>query len=363
MRWDSIQNYWDSNSNILQFEVMPVSGNKEKEFLNYIHYSRGLAIMAIVARHLIFPLEETNPGLYDFLLLITGNSSILFVFISGFLFEYLLPKYNYKQYLSKKVRFVILPYLIFSIPALILYAFDLPWAQFNLESEIAGFGDYSLFHRLVMLLITGAHQWHFWFIPMITLIYLSAPILKFVDRNPLLYMVLPILIGVAVFMGRPTFAPLRSYLYFLPVYMMGMLASRYRGVMFEAMNKYKGIIWILFLFLILTSWTYLRFRNFEWLYFQKIIGAFVLLKVMKEVSSKTVKWALSLLAKYSFTIYFIHMYVHIFLRHLSITIGAYEKPDLLVFTVLVTLNLLISIFLAHLAKYFLGSRSKSLLGV
>ena len=106
-----------------------------RPFLDYIHTFRGFAIMLIVAVHLTYPIESSDPHIYRILIPIFGNSTILFVFISGFLFKYLLDKFRMKTYLRKKLSFVILPYLFMSIPALFLYALEFPYAQYNLEME------------------------------------------------------------------------------------------------------------------------------------------------------------------------------------------------------------------------------------
>src|SRR5690606_5585731 len=89
---------------------------KKPVFLNYIHYLRGLAILLIVGIHcrISFPWEhKIEARIFESLL---DNSTIIFIFISGFLFQHLfVNNFNFRKYLVKKLKFVILPYLLVSI--------------------------------------------------------------------------------------------------------------------------------------------------------------------------------------------------------------------------------------------------------
>ncbi len=199
-----------------------VNKANSRSFLNYIHYFRGFTILLIIANHLVYPLESDHPVLFRVMGMITGNSSVLFFFIAGFLFKHLLDSYQFRVYMRKKFLYVLMPYLILSIPALILYVLELPYAQYNLEAVFPAFEKRSLIFRLFILIVTGAHQWHFWFIPVIFLIYLTAPLMRLLDRFPKFYILLPFLFILAAFIGRTYFEPLKSFVYFLPVYILGM---------------------------------------------------------------------------------------------------------------------------------------------
>ncbi len=85
--------------------------------------------------------------------------------------------------------------------------------------------------QVVFMLITGKHFGPFWFIPMITLIYLIAPVLLFLDRLSWFYRYLfPIIFLAGCFLYRFGYnsSIVESFLYFLPIYIFGMWASRYR---------------------------------------------------------------------------------------------------------------------------------------
>ena len=73
----------------------------KREMLNYINVFRGLAILLIVAGHTMqFGTKGTwiNDTAFEIL---TGGTA-LFIFISGFLFQHLSDKFEYKIYLKKK---------------------------------------------------------------------------------------------------------------------------------------------------------------------------------------------------------------------------------------------------------------------
>ncbi|EPG2343022.1 TPA: acyltransferase family protein, partial [Klebsiella pneumoniae] len=88
--------------------------------LNYIHSIRGIAAFFIVLIHCnIFMSKEgmLNAFFYHFL----TEWTAIFLLISGFLFQFLLPKYEFSSFMKKKITNVILPYIIVSIPAILIY--------------------------------------------------------------------------------------------------------------------------------------------------------------------------------------------------------------------------------------------------
>ncbi|HBR2839426.1 TPA: acyltransferase family protein [Klebsiella pneumoniae] len=94
--------------------------------LNYIHSIRGIAAFFIVLIHCnIFMSKEgmLNAFFYHFL----TEWTAIFLLISGFLFQFLLPKYEFSSFMKKKITNVILPYIIVSIPAILIYLVIKPY--------------------------------------------------------------------------------------------------------------------------------------------------------------------------------------------------------------------------------------------
>lgn len=90
---------------------------QKKPMLNYINVFRGLAILLILMGHTMqFGKTGTIEKAVSFEIFAGGT--VLFVFIAGYLFQYLSYKFEFKNYLKKKWQNVIIPYIITAIPGL-----------------------------------------------------------------------------------------------------------------------------------------------------------------------------------------------------------------------------------------------------
>ena len=184
-------------------------------FLGYIHYFRALAITFIVAGHAIDAMVWSNVELGRLMRILLSNGSVLFVFIAGYLFQHLSDKLSGRKYFSSKFKNVILPYLLISIPAILISV-----TVFDQERVWPGFYDKPILQQVVMFYLTGAHLAPLWFIPMITLFYLVSPLLLQADKGRLIYMLLPVFMIVSCFVGRGL--PHESFVHFFSVYLMGL---------------------------------------------------------------------------------------------------------------------------------------------
>ena len=173
---------------------------KPKQFLNYIHNFRGVAIIFVVAGHLLLKWPADSP-VYLFFRTFWENGTVLFVFIAGYLFQHLSKKFTYKAYLQKKAENVLLPYLIVSIPILAyrLVTNDIPELTLQLHPD---FRYWAFVNKLAYYLFRGAHLQQLWFVPMIILFYIAAPVLIYIDRNPRLYYLLIFFIAVSLLVER-----------------------------------------------------------------------------------------------------------------------------------------------------------------
>jgi surface polysaccharide O-acyltransferase-like enzyme len=203
-------------------------------FLRYIHNFRGAAILLVAAAHCVALFDwEGQRWAENLLRSVSQASTILFVFVAGFLFQYLSGRFEYRRYLKSKLQNVISPYFFCSIPILV--------TQMVLErgtfDPARGFDFPTLAHNIAWNYLTGYHLLPYWFVPMISVCYLLAPLLVWMDRAQYPYWLLPGLLLVTVLVHRPVnFTHVwHSCAYFIPIYIFGMWSSR---------NKDRIMPWI-----------------------------------------------------------------------------------------------------------------------
>lgn len=172
----------------------------KKPILNYINVFRGLAILLILAGHTM-QMGKAESLTRAISREICAGGTVLFVFIAGFLFEYLSHKFEYKDYLIKKWTNVIMPYIITAIPGIIL-CFTLPMAYGN------PFYEYNPVAQIVVFLTTGrVHNVPAWFIPMIVIFFFLSKFLLKAEKRGFLFKLLPIALLITVFYPRQDIEP------------------------------------------------------------------------------------------------------------------------------------------------------------
>lgn len=222
-------------------------------FLGYIHSFRALAILFIVGGHCIdfFNWSDNSETTERLLRIFISNGSVLFVFIAGYLFQHLAIKFQFKKYYVSKLRNVILPYFLVSIPAIIIFVFFM-----QRETVWQGFYDNPPLLQGVYFYLTGMHLAPLWFVPMISLFYIISPILVIADKKQYFYWVLPITILISCLVSRGL--PHQSFIHFFSVYLFGMYFSHYKTQLNATISK-TGI-------LLLFGGLALTFACFEYVY-------------------------------------------------------------------------------------------------
>ena len=198
----------------------------DQKFQQHIHVFRAIAIIFIVCAHTLPSLDwSAQPILGRVIDAIANESSIFFFFIAGYLFQHLSTRFQYKNYLKQKLKTVILPYLILSIPALII--FTLLTHRIGMWSW---FYTIPTWQQVVLFILTGKHLTPLWFVPTISLFYIAAPLFVKIDRDkPAFYWLIVPLLALSIYLGRNgPFGPLEKALYLHPIYMMGMAFCHYR---------------------------------------------------------------------------------------------------------------------------------------
>jgi peptidoglycan/LPS O-acetylase OafA/YrhL len=332
-------------------------------YLNYINNLRGFVIILIVGAHcLSMKLLNWTPTseLREILSLILHSSSAYFVFIAGFLFQFLIQKYTFSSYFKRKFLFVILPYLLMSIPGII----DEIYHPRDIYAVL------PIYQQVLIYYLTGIHVVHFWFIPAIILFYLASPIFKKLDQFPHFYWILPALFLMSVFVPRganPSIdQSLRGFLHFLVFYVLGMWMSHYRTLILQ-WAKYSFVGIFLFISLLILQWFMIKafgednlLVNFTYVA-KYIIACFVLVNLFYQFD-KSLGKSLNFLAESSFGIYFVHYYFVILLERILIKLQLVIPANFFTFLLLVLMITACSYFTLMLVKRIFGKNSRMLTG-
>ena len=342
------------------------------KFIPSIHHFRGVAILIIVLGHSVTnEFYSDHPVLPN---LFKGGTTIFF-FISGFLFYHLLnDKFKYVEFLTKKFRFVILPYLICSCPILIY--------NFLTGHRISAFPNASSLETLFISLAVGRHMLAYWFIPFIAVVFLTIPVsVLFSQKNKITQIVILLVLScISLCIHRPTDSinPIHSFIYYIPVYLFGIFV-RSNWIEFTAWLArgwyYVGLIIAILLALLQfyfdgniggynkTFDSILTFSGLDLMFLQKIALTIFLLGAFEKSNSSNK--LLSLMADYSFPIFFIHGYAKwILIRLLKLEDHLFNwlENSLAISTIMFILIMLISIATTYVAKKALGKNSRFFIG-
>lgn len=348
---------------------------KSSTFLRYIHNFRGLAILIIVMSHVYVYLDWQDSQLAKAIgLVLLKDGTVYFVFIAGLLFQYLSYKYTFKKYIEKKLKYVILPYLVVSLPAV---AYSI-YSQ-KIYSDVwfyNAFPDWSIVKQFVVLYLTGAHLYPLWFVPMIAIFYLCSPLLILIDKNSKCYWVILFALPFLFAFPRPQIQQIfQSFIYFFPVYLLGMFCSHYIKRVLFVTQKFLPILTIisvilsflygyqvLFADLFISKHLYVNTFNRE---IQCFLLVYLLYKLDDKLSSRTHE-ALCFIANISFGIYFFHGYIlsiyFKIIERLPASGLELDNGNFITFVITSLVVTLASMALVILCQKYLGKNSRYLIG-
>jgi len=351
-------------------------------FINSINYFRGIAILLIVAGH-SYTLAGFNPStLFERTTanLLTGGTA-LFVFISGFMFHHVFSKkFNYKKFMIKKIQNVVLPYLFFSIyPRWDIIKYQRFSRTLGIESAWDAFFFYPR---------TGLHLTAYWYIPFAVVLFLASPIfLKLMNSR---YRELLIVTGItaSAFIHRPLYNinVFQSFIYFSPVYLMGMWASINKEEIYRRLRNREWIFLALALLLAIFQGEFASYAPMEgittfpkaveggyvgnfhkdifiyngidFMILQKVSLCFFFMVFLRRFEDRSIPF-LDFTAKYSFAIFFLHCYLILWGER----VGGLAQGNVLTL-LLTTLGIsLVSAVVAATIKKALPRYSRRLIGV
>lgn len=272
----------------------------------YIQILRSIAIILVVMTHTatLFVVSSTSADNDPIVYFPLRHVNAVFIVVAGFLFQYLLNGFDYRTYLRVKAQTVIAPYLIVSIPAVALYLIGFKdTATLGAPAWVHGPVAFTIY-----MLLTGTHLGPLWFIPMIVLIYLLAPLFKAIDQRPVLYWAAPLLLVLSYFVGRSAddSNPVQALIFYLPAYVIGMAACRYRNQLMRVLARWWPL---LLLAIFIPDALALKSSPYEAVtLLSKVIFCFGLLGGVGRIARRVPRW-FDHIGEMSFGIYFVHGYV------------------------------------------------------
>ncbi len=350
-------------------------------FLQYIHNLRGLAILFVVGVHAGGYDSDwpSHPGVRHILQTVfdpsEGNGTVLFLFIGGFLFQHLThSQFDYKKFLEQKFLNIILPYIIISIP-LIIMRMNTSFDSLSLPED---FHERPVWYQFFYHLVTGTHMPPFWFISAIVLFYISAPVLHMIDNKNFYTYFFPLVLLVTLFTYRPLHNanPFLAYIHFIPVYITGMWASYNRERILKL--GWKLLAPLFFVFTVLTwqdlngNLQYLRDISFEQVAADGLIAfnfymlkclvlTFILLIVFFKLRERQMP-LLEILGHYSFGVFFVHYILISVARKVIEMNGITIDFSLITYLIFFIFVLMLSIVTVYLVKRMTGRYSRYLIG-
>lgn len=364
----------DHNNNL---EKTNNQSSKAKCYLEEINFFRGFAIFCIVWGHLGILFSQhsganfsTGWGVLSSIqgVLVVGNSSI-FVFISGFLFFFVFYKrgFDYQKFFKGKILKVFIPWLLITT---LFLAYRVSRDHGSLwDSNFVYYGNYF--------------YWSFWYVPFIMVAFLLSPLhVKFIElktKTQILIIITNIILSMGL--GRHNANPILSFLFWNTFYLVGIFtAIHYQRFLASDTLIKQCLCCICFLFIgfLISNPQYVYFsdyRPYDVQWFRKIellvIGKILLALVgtyffiwFKDNAWRWCKKVLSVLATYSFSIFFLHQFIILRLeRHLNHTFSSYNFWEINGVIFLTTVaSCVICIIIAYLIKKLTGKYSRMIIG-
>ncbi|PHV29704.1 hypothetical protein CSQ93_00760 [Janthinobacterium sp. BJB426] len=324
---------------------------------------RGIAIIFVMLSHIRSFQEIEQIGGY--LYYIVGDATAWFVFISGYLFYYLeVNKFEYRAYISKKARYVIMPYLILSFPAILFLVMTYQYRLYGLT---------PLTFILWSLTSGGIAVGPMWFIPMITIFFLFTPIFIILSKSKLLCTLTAISLAFSIFSARPVYNTnaILSFLHFFGFYLLGILAAKNSIFLEELRTTTKiTIIFISFSFFVFFCFLFPGLESMpngflsglgmlNYILAGKLfllIAIFFLFEQFFEHENKT----LGFFAKISFGLFFIHGFMEVIFNKMWKNINYFNSIIKLVAEIIIVI--FVSVAIVFLAKRILKKWSRYVIG-
>lgn len=350
----------------------PLQKAKSK-FINSINYFRGIAIILIVLGH-SYDLAhwEISNSLEQFIYSLSLNGTVYFVFISGFLYHHIFyQNFNYQKFLAKKIRYVLVPYVLFSLIP-ILNAVFLGNGGYALPDELRD----EPVRAIAWYLLTGNIIFAYWYVPMAILLFLLSPLVNKIIQSENILILTLALLPISLIIHRPieNLNAIHSLIYFFPVYLLGAWSSINHKAIYAYLRDRKKQValtaFVIFLGL-LQVFVFQQPGNFHKEFWsitvpdvnllQKIILCFLFLSILDKYEHTNFP-VLNKVAETSFAIYFLHPFLLNAVFSLFTTLNFKYEGNFLVWIFVAFTTVITSMGIAVGIKAVLKKRSRYLIG-
>ena len=221
----------------------------QKHYDLTFHYFRAFAIVSVMLTHMwvgpVLAGSEDAARLQDSLrLCLFHSATIYFVFISGYLFDFVNRRkgpFSPLRFYKSKIVNVFCPYLVLSLLLLAAgwvshhwFGYDIPFI--NDGTPVASPGDV-----LRCLAYGSASLVPYWYIPFIMTVFSAGPLIFHLPTGLLQKILLPAAV-LPLLVPRLLVSPLRNLCFFVPIFLMGVYCARNRDACMAFIRRHLGAI-------------------------------------------------------------------------------------------------------------------------
>ncbi len=349
--------------------------------LVYLEYFRAIAVISVVLGHSYATwaidtiYEKTIANLFD-------GGTILFVFISGFLFHYrYYSTFQYREFIVNKLKFIFIPYLFLHTLGFVYFIVDvgeLPYQDYFTNGKNLNYFDYFDYFKLFFQYLWQGHVISpYWFIPYIMITFALSPIFlkQLTLKKYTQVAIVIILIIISSIVQRPTsnLGNMQSLIYFTPIFMLGILFSANKDQIIEYIKGKSLVLGLsvisvsLMQILIIgengpvTKESIFSYNGIDIIIFQKILLCFFLVSVLQKFETKKIP-LLKFIAAKSLSIYFLHYWIIYFFYKSEFYQILHFLPGFVLFIITALIALTTSILIALSFTFILGKKSRYLIG-
>jgi hypothetical protein len=252
---------------------------------------------------------------------------------------------------------------------------------FNTELQRFGIEDQTLVTQTVWYYLQGGAGILFplWFIPMMMLFFLCAPLFIWLDKKQVYYWLLPLSIVISVFIHRPSplWNTLHHFGYFFSAYLFGMFCSHHNSQLINWAKRYFWFLLALFITLLAINVQYYDkpgnifvetpFDSSKGLiginYLHKLVSCLLLMSFFHRTEA-IASYGLNTLAELSFGIFYVHAYFLFIIRrgfdsHSPLRQAELLSIEFVLTSAFITLGCVLSL---RFVQYLFPKRSRLLIG-